>query len=514
MCQFRAQRRAAISHQAPDMWSACAHSVVLVVLVAVAGAEEGPRMGDGASMHSFAAATVASAMATPSGCKVTAGVEAGAQAIGNFSDSINSTGWARLEVWAPVSGGPMVTPTAASLAAARAAGCVEGWLTHARVWQMVSNAKANLFPGGTLPTAAVLYLDSQLAWARLAAADTNRSGDDAVFWGQMAHLLAQFDGLVEGYNTVAPEGRNVSALDLYAVSSGGDLETLQKLLDVSVHGSSALTRRRYGHCSALVRALPGGSIAVAHTTWAAYWQMLRIYKVLHLGYAPGSPLSFSSYPGTLSSGDDWYAAGGTGLVVTETTNDIFNTSLLWRAADPLNAMVWHRAMIATQAASSGDAWTRLFSMRAYETDSSCRGAEITPLTLLADTCCAFCAQTTAGRVPTSGLWSTRRPRGKMAMMLPPECCGSRNRSLGWFTAVTSPICWRVADGGDHGTFRTLRTCITRADIRRCGQSSVTTTTTTSARGLGSLRATRRSSAQWTKCRPSCDTTTFATTRCL
>lgn len=137
---------------------------------------------------------------------------------------------------------------------------------------------------------------------------------------------------------------------------GGDLEDLEQALNRSA------PRRPLGSgsCSALLKLLPGQrDLLVAHDTWAPYQTMLRIVKKYTLPFrvAPGgmwagwggghtfSPLSpqiltpptpfsppspgsaqipgsiqvFSSYPGTIFSGDDFYIlssglVGGTWLL--------------------------------------------------------------------------------------------------------------------------------------------------------------------------------------------------------
>ena len=97
-----------------------------------------------------------------------------------------------------------------------------------------------------------------------------------------------------------------------------------------------------GHCSALLRLLPDLSDvyisqvgvcmhvpALMHqqVTWSSLNSMLRIFKLYDFPYTldgtsrqqvPAVRSSFSSYPGSLFSGDDFYVLSS-GMVVQETT---------------------------------------------------------------------------------------------------------------------------------------------------------------------------------------------------
>lgn len=69
-------------------------------------------------------------------------------------------------------------------------------------------------------------------------------------------------------------------------------------------------------------------LLVGHTTWDDYSEMLRSYKVYDFEFFNNQDLksvkmTFSSYPGTISSTDDFYVMNGS-LVVTETTLEILN----------------------------------------------------------------------------------------------------------------------------------------------------------------------------------------------
>jgi hypothetical protein len=71
-----------------------------------------------------------------------------------------------------------------------------------------------------------------------------------------------------------------------------------------------------------------GDLLMAHSSWFIYGSMLRIYKHYTLNVAVGAmrSASFSSYPGVLSSLDDFYLHD-TGIVLLQTTNSVFNSTL-------------------------------------------------------------------------------------------------------------------------------------------------------------------------------------------
>ena len=72
--------------------------------------------------------------------------------------------------------------------------------------------------------------------------------------------------------------------------------------------------------------------------------MVRIYK--HYDFALASPhhklrrTSFSSYPGELSSDDDFYLMD-TGLALLQTTNDILDPEL-YKLLTPKSVLNWQR----------------------------------------------------------------------------------------------------------------------------------------------------------------------------
>mgnify|MGYP001137365770 FL=1 len=106
---------------------------------------------------------------------------------------------------------------------------------------------------------------------------------------------------------------------------------------------------------------------VLSTHGTDYTYMLRLYKNIQLSYASlhtsADPIpfttSFSSYPGALSSIDDYYLTSR-GLIVLETTNLVFNDSL-WESVDVAGLLVFVRSTLANRLARDGQEWVDLFS---------------------------------------------------------------------------------------------------------------------------------------------------------
>ncbi|EFC37614.1 predicted protein [Naegleria gruberi] len=71
-------------------------------------------------------------------------------------------------------------------------------------------------------------------------------------------------------------------------------------------------------------------------------------------------VTFSSYPGSLGSNDDYYQTDG-GLVVIETTIGILNNTL-YDNTHPQSLLSWFRVVLANRMATSGREWFEVFSI--------------------------------------------------------------------------------------------------------------------------------------------------------
>lgn len=93
--------------------------------------------------------------------------------------------------------------------------------------------------------------------------------------------------------------------------------------------------------------------------------MLRVYKTYTFPFRAQSTnaesISFSSYPGVLSSSDDYYTTLPSLLTVMETTNSVMNQSLFVNYISPKTVPFWVRVMTATRMARGGKDWAAYFA---------------------------------------------------------------------------------------------------------------------------------------------------------
>jgi len=158
------------------------------------------------------------------------------------------------------------------------------------------------------------------------------------------------------------------------MNSEGDLEDLTTVIGFSGEDSvnflkknRVLDEKNYifsSHCSAFIKQSRDlKELYSAHTTWSGFDGMLRIYKIYNFNLNNPSTacnnVSFSGYPGTLLSGDDFYVTS-TQLTVIETTNAIFNTSL-YSFVTPQSLLTWARTILANRMSTDGKSWTSIFA---------------------------------------------------------------------------------------------------------------------------------------------------------
>ncbi|POI30540.1 hypothetical protein CIB84_005710 [Bambusicola thoracicus] len=292
--------------------------------------------------------------------RVLPGRQPAAVAWAELTDHIQAVGWAFLEVSANASFNDSLQAYAAGLAEA----AVTEQLIYMH-WMNTAVGYCGPFRYETQYCRRLRgYLEANLAWME----EQMASGHDRAYWHQVRLALLQLQGLEDSYRrrVALPTGRlSLSPFGFLLLQLGGDLEDLE----AAFNRSAPRRLLGSGSCSALLKLLPGRrDLLVAHDTWAPYQSMLRLIKKYMLPFraepgstarVPGSIQVFSSYPGTIFSGDDFYILSS-GLVALETT--IGNSDeARWRYLRPQGSVLeWLRNIVANRLARSGAEWASIF----------------------------------------------------------------------------------------------------------------------------------------------------------
>ncbi|XP_071093734.1 putative phospholipase B-like 2 [Haliotis cracherodii] len=276
----------------------------------------------------------------------------------NYVDSMNATGWSFLDIAASsdVAYNDSVR--------AYAAGLAESYLTRESINLQWQNTIAGYCekPYSDYCQRLQGFLNANLLWVK----EQIRQNRNNPYWHHVALFYEQLAGLQDGYSkSVRQVNMDIELFGLYAFQYSGDLEDLEEVLHKPV------PRRILGSgsCSALVKVLPGNEeIYVAQDTWTSFQNMLRILKRYKLGFtasghqdvlAPGDTMTFSSYPGSIMSGDDYYHLSSD-MVSMETTIGNSNNDL-WKYVTPQSVLEGVRSLVANRLATSGVEWAYYFS---------------------------------------------------------------------------------------------------------------------------------------------------------
>lgn len=317
-------------------------SCVALAAVPVAAWEEG------AQVYSAKCSAVAGQQPV---CSVVTGEDSRAQAAATWQDDILKTGWGRLLV---------KTPSSEPGLPAFAAGYLEGYLTANRVAQHYNNS----FQGAKLdppPAGLVDFMEQLDDWWRT---EIKAASPADPYWNATGFISDQLDGLVAGVNAGLAGQRSFSRTELLMLNSFWDLGDIRKAVDAEQRADfEAMTEdalsmyvRLHGHCSSIVKLLPDGSeLYAAHNTWFEYYHLLRVWKRYEFGAM--TPVAMSSYPGMISSSDDFYQVGH--MLVMETTLPNYNNDL-YTLIKPQSLPFWIRVMASNRLATDGPTWMETF----------------------------------------------------------------------------------------------------------------------------------------------------------
>lgn len=123
-----------------------------------------------------------------------------------------------------------------------------------------------------------------------------------------------------------------------------------------------------GHCSAFVRlATNNADLLIGHTTWDDYSEMTRIFKYYNFPLigadTMASVIGMSSYPGLISSTDDYYIMNS-GLAVMDTSLEALDP-FIWDKVQDFPAKVhipnFMHVMVTNRLAKSSAQWADIFA---------------------------------------------------------------------------------------------------------------------------------------------------------
>ncbi|XP_070821410.1 putative phospholipase B-like 2 [Chaetodon trifascialis] len=279
----------------------------------------------------------------------------------NFTDDIKTSGWSFLEVTTSSRYNDSIQ--------AYAAGAVEAALTSQLIYKHWMNTLMGYCGPFTSESGYCerlkAFIATNLQWVQ----EQIQKQPSSPYWYQVRLVLLQLKGLEDSYNDELsfPVGSfSFNPFGFLLFQLGGDLEDLESALNKS----SQTQPLGSGSCSALIKLLPDNrDLLVSHDTWNTYQSMLRIMKKYNFAFKvspsdndplPGGTQAFSSYPGSIFSGDDFYILSS-GLVTLETTIGNSNDAL-WRFVQPTETVLeWLRNIVANRLAASGQEWAEIFS---------------------------------------------------------------------------------------------------------------------------------------------------------
>jgi hypothetical protein len=247
------------------------------------------------------------------------------------------------------------------LAAYYAAGWAEGFRTMLAINQTYANEVEGLWD--ETDTNSRDWINAHLAVMKTLAA-AGKTPEDV----QLGKLLQQLQGITDGFAAAKREELSSTTimefdlLHMFLISFQTEIYAVQKAANPAAAKKPAATRAartrdamRNQHCSALVK-LTADDLFMGHDTWGDYSTMLRQYKT----YAFETTVTMSSYPGSISSIDDWYMTSNR-LAVQETTNGNYNDALYVKYTKPQTVSECFRVMLACYLATTAPQWTTIFA---------------------------------------------------------------------------------------------------------------------------------------------------------
>lgn len=276
--------------------------------------------------------------------------------VGEYNNTMFQTGWDTMKL--------VTNPSFPDEEQAYAAGFFEGTQTKVKAY----NHYYNNYPTPP-PAYAVDFLLNHTAWLEATLASKAASGMDA-YWTHVNLMWKQWNGLYDGMMSVAG-GSNLTKAQLLTLTSLGDMfDIIPGLQPASRANWRKMPKHEFftwfakqTHCTSLFKVTEDlQDIFFGHVSWNQFETMMRIYKHITLNFnAPqttAKTISMSSYPGMLSSFDDFYVMDS-GLNTIETSLAVLNETMYEGNIRPNLLLYWMRVMISNRMATSAPEWASL-----------------------------------------------------------------------------------------------------------------------------------------------------------
>jgi hypothetical protein len=327
------------------------------------------------------------------------------QAEAHFCKVIMTKGWDKLSISTYKGAGPYLQ--------AYFAGYLEGRLTAGDIWDFYYNLKQNHEAANNANFQKLINFFENVSKHlddRISRLNTLTDIKEMKYWSQIVLGYSQLEGLHRGYTYEITrlnryEEMKMSLADFLILQADGEIPELLRYLgsldkDAKV-GEKGYFAKAFGiqtenpvefwkrlmwtsKCSAFMKITKDANgnwvdLFTGHTTWTEYYEMLRTYKHYKFELEDNidsadpkhndkafrrSEIQFSSYPGAISSTDDFYITDQK-LMITETTLEVIDINLYKKYVKKEQEYIpnFMRVLAATRAARSAEEWVKHFSYK-------------------------------------------------------------------------------------------------------------------------------------------------------
>ncbi|EZA56893.1 Putative phospholipase B-like lamina ancestor [Ooceraea biroi] len=277
-----------------------------------------------------------------------------------YKTSILETGWSIIEI--------ETSSNYPDTVQAYAAGLLEGSLT----WQLIHHHWQNTVNSVCEKWANECRKLMQFLRENNAIADLLAATDP--FW-HMVHLFyIQMDGLEAGWRFAVHRSRQTVEMDseqFLWLAMASDLPDLKQILEDTEDSQQDYSKGMI-FLKSLARKGLDPLIAIGHATAAPYVKMLRLLKKYTFGYhmlptsnmsVPGKTIVMSSYPGALSSHDEFYLIEGQNheLIIAGTPTANYSWNFVNGKSNQL--LMPSAIMAANRLATNGQNWFQNISLQ-------------------------------------------------------------------------------------------------------------------------------------------------------